>query len=49
MFDFRNREDHAKTRLIAEADANKMFEASKEVLSLIHEDRAQQNLGLAPG
>jgi hypothetical protein len=45
MLDFRNREDHAKTRLITEADADKMFEASKEALSLIHEDRAQQNLG----
>ena len=31
MFDSRNREDHAKTQLIAEADADKMFDASKEV------------------
>jgi hypothetical protein len=36
---------HAKTRLIAEADADKMFETSKEVLSLILEDRPPQKLG----
>jgi tetratricopeptide (TPR) repeat protein len=45
MFDSRNREDHGKTQLITQADADKMFDASKEVLSLIHEDRAQQSLG----
>lgn len=41
MVELRNREDHAKMRLITEADADKMFEASKEAISLILEDRAQ--------
>ena len=42
IVELRNREHHAKMLLITKADAEKMFDASKEVLSLIHEDRAQQ-------
>jgi tetratricopeptide (TPR) repeat protein len=45
MVALRNREHHAKMLLVTEADAERMFEASKEVLSLIYEDQAQQNLG----
>jgi tetratricopeptide (TPR) repeat protein len=43
MIDLRNREDHLKIRLITDADADKMVEASKEMISLIYEDPAQQN------
>jgi hypothetical protein len=43
MIDLRNREDHFKTRLITEADADEMIEASKAMISLIYEDPAQQN------
>ena len=32
-------------RPITEADADKMLEASREVISLMHEDLAQQNPG----
>jgi hypothetical protein len=45
IVELRNREHHAKMLLVTEADAERMFEASKEVLSLIYEDQAQQNLG----
>ena len=41
--DLRNREEHAKIRLITEADADKMFEASKEALTVMFHDRAQPN------
>ena len=41
MADLRNREDHAKTSLITEADADKMLKASKDVISLVHEDRVR--------
>jgi tetratricopeptide (TPR) repeat protein len=40
MVDLRNREDHANLTLITEANADKMLESSKEVISLIHEDPA---------
>jgi hypothetical protein len=43
MIALRNREDHLKMRLITEADADKMLDASKEMICLIHEDAAQQN------
>jgi hypothetical protein len=45
MGGLRNREDHANLKSITEADADKMFEASKEVISLLNEDLAQQNPG----
>jgi tetratricopeptide (TPR) repeat protein len=43
MIELRNREDHLKMRLITEADAGKMLDAIKEMISLIHRDPAQQN------
>jgi hypothetical protein len=45
MLELRNREDHVKMRLIMEADADRMLEASKDVISMMHEDRARQSLG----
>jgi len=44
MIDLRNREDHFKMGLTTETDADKMIDASKEMLSLIHENSARQNL-----
>jgi len=44
MIELRNREDHFKMKLTTEADADKMIDACKEMISLILEDPAQQNL-----
>ena len=44
MIELRNREDHFKMRQTTEADADMMIDAGKEMMSLIHEDPAQQNL-----
>ena len=44
MIELRNQEDHFKMRLTTEADADELFDASKEMISLIHEDPAHQDL-----
>jgi hypothetical protein len=42
--ELRNREDHANLKSITAAEADKMFMASKEVISLIHEDLTPESV-----